>query len=66
MSVASAGANKPISIHAPAGGPGSAINDRAFLALAPATCFCDDIQREAGRRQSWANSVDIEITVVAE
>ena len=64
--MASAGANKPISIHAQAGGPGSALNDRVFLALALATCFCDDIQREAGSRQSWANSVDIEIAVGAE
>lgn len=41
-------------------GKGSAINGGEFLMLALATCYCNDIYREAERLQIAINSVEVE------
>lgn len=54
------------SLHVPAkaDGRGSAINGGEMLCLALATCFCNDVYREAARRGLRVTHVEVE--VVAE
>jgi len=57
VQVTTAGQAKPLAIAGRAGG-GSAVNGGEFLMLALATCYCNDLYREAARLQ-------IELTAVA-
>ena len=56
------GASKEIQIPVKASGLGSSINGAELLMLSLATCFCNDIYREAGKRKMNITSVDVEVT----
>jgi uncharacterized OsmC-like protein len=43
-------------------GYGSAVNGGELLLLALATCFCNDIYREAGKRNIAVSAVEVECT----
>ncbi|SEC27948.1 OsmC family protein [Terriglobus roseus] len=43
-------------------GPGSAVNGGELLFLALATCYCNDIYREAAERGLEITSVEVEVT----
>jgi len=43
-------------------GYGSAVNGGELLMLALATCFCNDIYREAGKRNIAVSAVEVECT----
>lgn len=55
--VATLGYSKSVAVAAKSGGGGSAVNGGEFLMLALATCYCNDLYREAA-------SMNIEITEV--
>jgi len=56
------GAVKPIHIAAKSNGYGSSINGGELLLTALATCFCNDIYREAARRNIIVDGVEVEVT----
>ena len=60
VSVATAGAIKTLNVPTKTGGPGSSVNGGEFLMLALATCFCNDLYREADRRALPVESVEVE------
>jgi organic hydroperoxide reductase OsmC/OhrA len=47
-------------VAAKAGGPGSSVNGGEFLMLALATCYCNDLYREAARRGIAVTAVEVE------
>jgi uncharacterized OsmC-like protein len=49
VSVSTAGASHPLAVSGKASGRGSAVNGGEFLMLALATCYCNDLYREAER-----------------
>lgn len=51
-----------LEIPAKSTGRGSAVNGGEMLFLALATCFCNDIYREASRRKLQVSSVDIMVS----
>jgi organic hydroperoxide reductase OsmC/OhrA len=51
--------SQQVSIPAKATGNGSAINGGEFLMLALATCYCNDLYREAARLGIPINSVEV-------
>jgi uncharacterized OsmC-like protein len=55
---------KGISIPSKSSGQGSSINGGELLFLSLATCFCNDVYREADRRQ--INIKSIEVTVFGD
>jgi organic hydroperoxide reductase OsmC/OhrA len=52
---------KTISIPSRADGFGSSVNGGELLFLAMATCFCNDIYREAARRKMRIESVEVTV-----
>ena len=56
------GAAKQISIAAKSTGYGSSINGGELLLLSLATCFCNDIYREAAKRNIKVDGVEVEVT----
>ena len=54
--------SKEISIAPKQNGLGSSINGGELLLLASATCFCNDIYREAGKRNIQVSGVEVEAT----
>ncbi|GAB4052184.1 OsmC family protein [Spirosoma litoris] len=52
-------AAKEMQISVKASGFGSAINGGEMLLLSLATCFCNDIYREAGKRNIAVSGVDV-------
>lgn len=48
-----------ISVAAKPAGQGSAVNGGEFLCVALATCFCNDIYREARKKQIKVNKVTV-------
>ncbi|HTE25429.1 OsmC family protein [Flavitalea sp.] len=60
--VATEGNEKTIIIPSKANGKGSAVNGGELLFLAIATCFCNDIYREASKRNIDIESVDVTVT----
>jgi organic hydroperoxide reductase OsmC/OhrA len=52
---------KEICIPAKAEGLGSSVNGGELLMLAIATCFCNDIYREAGRRNMQIGGIEITV-----
>jgi organic hydroperoxide reductase OsmC/OhrA len=54
------GAVHPLEIAAKAGSPGSSVNGGELLFLALATCYCNDIYREAGKRGITVSQVEVE------
>lgn len=60
VNVATAGSNKGLSIPGRHGGSGSSINGGEFLMLAVATCYCNDLYREAARLGISIESCEVE------
>lgn len=56
------GAAKEMQIAAKSTGYGSSVNGGELLLLALATCFCNDIYREAAKRNIIVTAVDVEVT----
>jgi uncharacterized OsmC-like protein len=59
VSVSTAGQDKTLPIPGRPGG-GSAVNGGEFLMLALATCYCNDLYREAARLQIELTAVEVE------
>lgn len=59
VAVATDGASRPLAIPGKPGG-GSAVNGGEFLMLALATCYCNDLYREAGRLGIRLDGVQVE------
>lgn len=55
-------ASQPLAVPAKAGGRGSAINGGEFLMLALATCYCNDLYREAERLRIPIEGAHVEAT----
>ena len=55
-------AAKEMQIAVKAPGYGSSVNGGELLMLALATCFCNDIYREADKRKLPVSSVDVEVS----
>jgi uncharacterized OsmC-like protein len=60
--VSTNGGEKTVQIAAKASGYGSSVNGGELLMLALATCFCNDVYREAEKRKIKVTSVDVEVT----
>ena len=58
--VRTAGQSQELSINAKASGQGSSVNGGELLMLALATCYCNDIYREAARLGLQIDSVEVE------
>ncbi|MGV3529887.1 MAG: OsmC family protein [Flavisolibacter sp.] len=54
------GNSRPVSITHKASSFGSAVNGGELLTLAIATCFCNDLYREAAKRNIHITSVEVE------
>jgi organic hydroperoxide reductase OsmC/OhrA len=61
VEVSTAGAVKTLAIPAKTSGTGSAVNGGELLFLALATCYCNDLYREAGKRAIVVESVEVEV-----
>lgn len=59
VSVSTAGGARPLDVAGRPGG-GSAVNGGEFLMLALATCYCNDLYREAARLQITLTAVEVE------
>ena len=59
--VSTEGAAKPVAIPPSAGGTGSSVNGGELLFLALATCYTNDIYREAAGRAIVVTSVSVEV-----
>ena len=62
VSVRTGDSSQVVAISARAGGRGSAINGGELLMLALATCYCNDIYREAARLGIAIDDVEVEAT----
>lgn len=60
VTVATAGTTKTLAVPARADGPGSSVNGGEFLMLALATCYCNDLFREAKRLDIRLDAVEVE------
>lgn len=54
------GSRQPLGVPAKASGPGSGVNGGEFLMLALATCYCNDLYREARRLGIALEAVQVE------
>jgi organic hydroperoxide reductase OsmC/OhrA len=59
--VETTGVRKAVSIPAKQDAPGSSINGGELLLLAIATCYCNDVYREAGKRSIAIESVEVDV-----
>lgn len=59
VTVSTSGAEQSIAIQAKAGGAGSSVNGGELLMLALATCYCNDLYREAARLGIAIDSVEV-------
>ena len=59
ITVATENVEKKIDIPTKATGPGSLVNGGELLFLALATCFCNDVYREAAKRNMKVESVEV-------
>jgi organic hydroperoxide reductase OsmC/OhrA len=55
-----AGRTQPLAVAARPNGDGSAVNGGEFLMLALATCYCNDLYREAAARGIALTAVEVE------
>ena len=62
VSVSTAGIARQIAVPAKSEGRGSSVNGGEFLILALATCYCNDIYREAARLGIAVTAVEVEAT----
>lgn len=53
---------KGIDIKSKASGYGSSVNGGELLFLALATCFCNDIYREAAKKNLKVNAIEVEVS----
>lgn len=53
---------RPVAIPAKTQGKGSSVNGGELLFLALATCYCNDIYREAAERNIEVTAVEVEVT----
>ncbi len=60
VKVATAGAIKSLEVPGKRGAPGSEVNGGEFLMLALATCYCNDVYREASRKGIAVVAVEVE------
>jgi len=60
VTVATAGVGKELVIPMKAVGAGSSVNGGEFLMLALATCYCNDVYREAARLGVPVDAVEVE------
>ena len=60
VSVTTAGNTQRVAVPAKNSGHGSAVSGGEFLMLALATCFCNDIYREAARLKIQVDAVEVE------
>jgi organic hydroperoxide reductase OsmC/OhrA len=60
VSLTTGGTAKTLAVPARADGPGSAVNGGEFLMLALATCYCNDLYREAKRLGIRLDAVEVE------
>ncbi|MGO4376735.1 OsmC family protein [Pseudoduganella sp. RAF53_2] len=58
--VSTDGAAQSLAVPMKAAGKGSAVNGGEFLMLALATCYCNDLYREAELKHIAINSVEVE------
>lgn len=61
MSLCTNGTVRTLEIPAKRGGGGSSVNGGELLALALATCYCNDLYREAARVGIGVRSVDVHV-----
>jgi organic hydroperoxide reductase OsmC/OhrA len=61
IKVSTEGSSKSIQIPARVGTKGSSVNGGELLFLALATCFCNDIYREAAKREMTIDGVDVTV-----
>jgi uncharacterized OsmC-like protein len=54
--------SKQVTIPAKTEGMGSSVNGGELLFLALATCFCNDVYREAAKRELKINSVEVKVS----
>jgi organic hydroperoxide reductase OsmC/OhrA len=66
VSVSTAGASEQVVVPAKVEGRGSSVNGGEFLMLALATCYCNDIYREAARLGIEVTEVEVEATAQFE
>lgn len=62
VSVSTAGVTQRVTVSPKVTGRGSGINGGEFLMLALATCYCNDLYREAARMGLAIESVEVEAT----
>lgn len=62
IDVSTNGNIKSISIPSKSSGQGSSVNGGELLFLALATCFCNDVYREADRRQIKIKSIEVNVS----
>ena len=60
--VSTNGDSKSISISSKISGYGSSINGAELLLLSLATCYCNDIYREAAKKNIFVVEVEVEVT----
>jgi len=60
VEVRTGASSQTLSVPAKAAGPGSAVNGGEFLMLALATCYCNDLYREAARLKIALERVEVE------
>jgi len=60
VEVTTGGASQTLAVNAKASGRGSAVNGGEFLMLALATCYCNDLFREAQRLGIAVDSVEVQ------
>lgn len=58
--VATAGTEQHVPVPAKTSGHGSAVNGGEFLMLALATCYCNDLYREAAKRNIVVQAVEVQ------
>jgi len=66
VSLDTAGATKSLRVPARPGGAGSSVNGGEFLMLALATCFCNDLYREAARLGIAVDGVEVQASAEFE
>ena len=62
VTVTTAGAERKLAVPAKSSGLGSAVNGGELLMLALATCYCNDLYREAARLGIAVDGVEVEAT----
>ena len=62
VAVATNGVSQHIPIPAKSSGPGSQVNGGELLCLALATCYCNDLYREAAKKHIRIDRVEVEVT----